>query len=104
MKIYLSALIFFLFACKNKECEGFTTAEDLDKADLIKCKVDSMYIYMKHFSLAWNNERKKIGIPLLSKHLTGMTYTVNNQVRWQDMEKMLDENYDKPFLRHKDLE
>jgi hypothetical protein len=101
--------LFFLLAllsCHHKkDCDSFSTVEDLQKADLQKCKVDSMFILMQQFSGAYNAARKEKGIPVLPMNYIAEVYTVGNQVRWHS--EANDERYfatGKPYMKWKDLE
>jgi hypothetical protein len=103
-----TCIVFFTLllaaSCKSKDECRFTTAEELDKADLVKCKADAMYFFMRKFSLAFNDERKKAGIPLLPADYIAEVYTVGNQVRWHS--EMDDRYFSKglPYMKWKDLE
>jgi hypothetical protein len=103
--IYLVILIMPMMACKGRdECAGFETAAQLQATDLIKCKADSMFYQLKRFSLAFNEERKKLGIPVLPADYLPEVYTVGNQVRWHS--EIDDRYFSKglPYMKWKDLE
>ena len=111
MKIIALILVAaFLFSCTGKKKCTWSTVEDLDNADFIKCtpapERDSTFIYMRHFSGGYNSMRQSKGIPLLPGNYFAEVYSVNNQVKWHgDYTKdgrFIEIN--KPYMKWKTLE
>jgi hypothetical protein len=91
-------------SCKD-ECNGdFRTVAELDNFDFGKCGGEKMYAYMQHYSGGYGSVRKAKGIPSLPDNFVAMVWTVDNQVRWINEERIEDRSFKQPYYKYKNIE